>query len=212
MRLHQRARLLGSLIRVWIEPLCGVPPCGWTTGQIRTDTLTGPSPRRRSCHREVRIGATRWSSRSSCARTSAATPRARSNAARAGSVRATCSVCCAGGVSPWSQRQSHSRVAPHSLRQDGTVRRQRPSSVRPGWSSGRRPSGQWNLRSSALMGLSLMLACRSVIRPFSSNSQFSLPWLRNQFVNADLNLTHFQRSRRSKSDPPGSRSMRCSGA
>ena len=31
-------------------------------------------------------------------------------------------------------------------------------------------------------------------------------------VNADLNLTHFQRDRRSKSDPPGSRSMRCSGA
>ena len=73
------------------------------------------------------------------------------------------------------------KCAPHSLRKDGTVRRrQRPSSVRPGWSSGRRPSGQWNLRSSALMGLSLMLAWRSVIRPFSSNSQFSLPWLRNQ--------------------------------
>lgn len=31
-------------------------------------------------------------------------------------------------------------------------------------------------------------------------------------VNADLNLTHFQRDRRSKSDPPGSRSMRCSPA
>ena len=34
----------------------------------------------------------------------------------------------------------------------------RPSSVSPGWSSGRRPSGQWNLRSDSLMGMSLMQA------------------------------------------------------
>jgi hypothetical protein len=34
-------------------------------------------------------------------------------------------------------------------------------------------------------------------------------WLR---VNAEVNLTHFHRSRRSKSDPPGSFCLRCSGA
>ena len=32
------------------------------------------------------------------------------------------------------------------------------------------------------------------------------------FVNAEVNLTHFHRSRRSKSDPPGSFCLRCSGA
>ncbi len=40
------------------------------------------------------------------------------------------------------------------------LRRHRPSSLNPGWSSGRRPCGQWNLRSCAVMGLSLMLAKR----------------------------------------------------
>lgn len=33
-----------------------------------------------------------------------------------------------------------------------------PSSVSPGCSSGRRPSGQWNLRSDSLMDMSLMQA------------------------------------------------------
>jgi hypothetical protein len=43
------------------------------------------------------------------------------------------------------------------------LRVQRPSSLKPGWSSGRRPCGQWNLRSCALMGWSLMLASRRCI-------------------------------------------------
>jgi len=30
-----------------------VTPCGWTNEQIRSDTLAGPSIRRRSCHREA---------------------------------------------------------------------------------------------------------------------------------------------------------------
>jgi hypothetical protein len=52
----------------------------------------------------------------------------------------------------------------------------RPSSVRPGWSAGRGPlRSQWNLRSDSRIGRSLMLACRCCIRPFSLNSQFSLP-------------------------------------
>src|SRR6185437_7616544 len=36
-------------------------------------------------------------------------------------------------------------------------------------------AGQWNLRSCSLMGTSLMLASRRRIRPWSSNSQSSLP-------------------------------------
>src|SRR5471032_1264438 len=50
----------------------------------------------------------------------------------------------------------------------------------PGWSSGRRPSGQWNRRSPALIGMSLMEAWRFVIKPSGPNSQFSLPYERYQ--------------------------------
>ena len=52
---------------------------------------------------------------------------------------------------------------------------QRPRSPKPGCSSGRRPSGQWYLRSEAEIGRSLMDANRDVISPSSLNSQFSLP-------------------------------------
>ncbi|MCS4509293.1 hypothetical protein NBM50_03280, partial [Xylophilus ampelinus] len=34
-------------------------------------------------------------------------------------------------------------------------------------------------------------------------------WAAIESVNADLNLTHFPSNRRSKSDPPGSSSLRC---
>ena len=53
--------------------------------------------------------------------------------------------------------------------------RYRPSSLRPGCSSGRRPSGQWNRRCSGVIGRSLMLAKRRVMKPCALNSQFSLP-------------------------------------
>ena len=52
---------------------------------------------------------------------------------------------------------------------------QNPKLLSPGWSSGRRPSGQWYLRSASAIGCSLMLAMRRCIRPPASNSQFSLP-------------------------------------
>ncbi len=52
---------------------------------------------------------------------------------------------------------------------------QSPRSLRPGWSSGLRPSGQWKSLSDSLMGLSLMHAKRRCIRPSASNSQFSFP-------------------------------------
>ncbi len=55
-------------------------------------------------------------------------------------------------------------------------RGQRPRSLNPGWSSGRRPNGQWYFRSGSVMGRSLMDASRRRIRPLSSNSQFSLPY------------------------------------
>src|ERR1700719_2785151 len=58
---------------------------------------------------------------------------------------------------------------------------QRPRSLSPGWSSGRRPSGQKYLRSDSLMGRSLMDANLNRIRPSSLNSQFSLPYERYQF-------------------------------
>src|ERR1700676_1606892 len=58
---------------------------------------------------------------------------------------------------------------------------QRPRSLSPGWSSGRRPSGQKYLRSDSLMGRSLMDANLKRIRPSSLNSQFSLPYERYQF-------------------------------
>jgi hypothetical protein len=46
----------------------------------------------------------------------------------------------------------------------------------PGWSAGRGPgAGQWNLRSDALIVMSLMLASRRRIKPRSSNSHSSLP-------------------------------------
>ena len=56
----------------------------------------------------------------------------------------------------------------------------RPSPVRPGWSSGRRPSGQRNLRSASAMRTSLMLASRRCISPCGSNSHCSLPCERYQ--------------------------------
>ena len=56
----------------------------------------------------------------------------------------------------------------------------RPRSDSPGWSSGRRPSGQRNFRSDSWIGRSLMHAKRRAIRPSSANSQFSLPYERNQ--------------------------------
>src|SRR5712664_1065032 len=52
---------------------------------------------------------------------------------------------------------------------------QKPRSLSPGWSSGRRPSGQWYSRCESLMGRSLIDACLTTISPCSSNSQFSLP-------------------------------------
>ncbi len=51
----------------------------------------------------------------------------------------------------------------------------RPKSVNPGCSSGRRPRGQWNFRSTSVILSSLMLACLVCISPSESNSQFSLP-------------------------------------
>jgi hypothetical protein len=51
----------------------------------------------------------------------------------------------------------------------------RPRALKPGWSSGRLPCGQCISRSSAGMGLSLMLAKRICIKPCSSKTQFSLP-------------------------------------
>ncbi len=50
-----------------------------------------------------------------------------------------------------------------------------PRPLNDACSSGRRPSGQRNRRSLSGMGKSLMLAIRNLIRPCSSNSQFSLP-------------------------------------
>ena len=50
-----------------------------------------------------------------------------------------------------------------------------PKALNPGWSSGRRPRGQKNLRSDSVIGRSLMLAKRSIMKPCALNSQFSLP-------------------------------------
>src|SRR5208282_5834749 len=48
---------------------------------------------------------------------------------------------------------------------------QKPNSLKPAWSSGRRPRGQKYLRLLSAIGKSLMLAMRLRIRPCSSNSQ-----------------------------------------
>ena len=50
-----------------------------------------------------------------------------------------------------------------AARKPDPARRYKPNSLRPGWSSGRRPSGQKNFRSAAAIGKSLMLACRCVM-------------------------------------------------
>lgn len=52
----------------------------------------------------------------------------------------------------------------------------KPSSVRPGCSSGRLPCGHLNKRSASSILTSLILAKRTCILPFSSNSQFSFPY------------------------------------
>src|SRR4051812_48461920 len=55
------------------------------------------------------------------------------------------------------------------------------SSVSPGWSAGLGPLGsQWNRRAFVVIGTSLMLAWRARINPLAANSQFSLPYARNQ--------------------------------
>jgi hypothetical protein len=78
--------------------------------------------------------------------------------------------------------EGHERLRsfPASSRAGARPSNHRPRSERPGWSLGRGPSGQRYLRSASLIGWSLMLAKRRRIRPFSSNSQFSLPCERNQ--------------------------------
>lgn len=67
--------------------------------------------------------------------------------------------------------------APVSLQQSHGYK---PNSVNPRWLYGRRPNGHRYLRSSSLIGKSLMEAYRLTIRPRRSNSQFSLPYERNQ--------------------------------
>jgi hypothetical protein len=52
---------------------------------------------------------------------------------------------------------------------------QKPRALKHASPLGRGPSGQWYLRSLSLIGASLMLEMRRRIRPFASNSQFSLP-------------------------------------
>ena len=71
----------------------------------------------------------------------------------------------------WSHQFARGRVQGRaSLHRDRSRSLgQRPSSERPGWSSGRRPSGQWNLRSASEIGCSLMLASWRSIRPSASN-------------------------------------------
>ena len=69
-------------------------------------------------------------------------------------------------------------AATAAVRAAAALRGQRghkPSSERPGWSSGRRPSGQWYFRSFSAIGRSLMLAMRRCMKPCALNSQFSLP-------------------------------------
>lgn len=80
---------------------------------------------------------------------------------------------------PRPPRQRLATPLPHGVARG--LAAYRPRSDRPGWSSGRRPSGQWNLRSDSWMGMSLMHAKRRRMRPSASNSQFSLPYDRNQF-------------------------------
>ena len=63
----------------------------------------------------------------------------------------------------------------------GSRDRYNPKSVSPGWPAGRGPSAQSYRRSLSRIGRSLMLAMRHRIKPRSSNSQFSLPYDRNQF-------------------------------
>eukprot|EP00955_Chlamydomonas_euryale_P097655 365089-Chlamydomonas_euryale.AAC.6 len=62
------------------------------------------------------------------------------------------------------------QVGPWRLEQSGQIALHRPRSDSDGWSSGRRPRGHLNRRSSSLMGRSLMLACRWHMYPFESNS------------------------------------------
>lgn len=60
-------------------------------------------------------------------------------------------------------------------RHGAAVRVNRPSSVNPGCSSGRRPKGPWKSRSCSLMARSLMRACRNFMSPLAANSPFSFP-------------------------------------
>ncbi len=69
---------------------------------------------------------------------------------------------------------------PGEISRSARSRPQRPRSLKPGWSSGRRPSGQRYFRSDSWMGRSLMLAKRRRINPSASNSQFSFPYERYQ--------------------------------
>ena len=55
------------------------------------------------------------------------------------------------------------------------VRRYRSSSLRPGWSSGRRPSGQWNCASALRDRQVVDAGVAAPSGPASLNSQFSLP-------------------------------------
>ena len=115
----------------------------------------------------------RWKIRSICPRRRADRDTGRRGCGR--SLRGTCSRWARRLARSWRGSVVRSPVGSPAMRGYS------PRSLNPGWASGRRPSGQWYLRSDSLMGRSLMLARRSRIRPSSSNSQFSLPYERNQF-------------------------------
>ena len=59
-------------------------------------------------------------------------------------------------------------IEPRGVPNTGDEVAERIGGPRPG-------AGQWNLRSAAAIGRSLIEAMRRRIRPLSSNSQFSLP-------------------------------------
>ena len=76
-------------------------------------------------------------------------------------------------------RRSAATASPAVRSKTGCAPGYRNRSERPAWSSGRGPSGQRNFLSASSMARSLMLANLRSIMPWSLNSQFSLPWLRN---------------------------------
>ena len=145
--LRRRSSVNGSSITRWPQP----PDCSTSAGGAGIPRRSLPSASHRLLrHRRAPPGPTVFSSAGDAPIT------ARRRSPLTGKRSATANVGCS-----FMKREHGERPATRPQVRIGLSHS--PSSVRPGWSSGRRPCGQRNRRSDSAIRTSLMLAWRSAM-------------------------------------------------